>query len=179
MTLPPIITSAFIRLIALCALCLSLAPSVISAAHAQSTRDQQVAAAMIYNFARFTRWPDGAFGQDTAFRICVDAEEALAPALTALEARKLKGRSIRIAQTNTGETPSDCHMRLIRSDMDTSTPSPNVLYVALEEGAAPTAAMLELVKVGRQTRFVANPSLARKTGLQLSSKLIDLAIQVK
>lgn len=53
------------------------------------------------------------------------------------------------------------------------------MYVSLDEAVGEGMASLSFVKVGRQIRFVADPSAARKSGIRMSSKLLDLAVSVR
>ncbi len=152
---------------------------LITPCQAQSDREQEIAAAMIYNFARFTQWPEEALGESDSFEICVSSAAPILSALRALESRTVKNKKVRIQYIEVGRPDGVCHIELISVAAQSAPPRRGTLYVALEEGLASDMATLELIRVGRQTRFSANPAMAKRAGLQLSSKLVDLAIKIR
>ena len=160
----------------------SLVICMLTNSHATTTspeRDEQVAAAMIFNFARFAEWPRGSFDQYNEFRICVASDEAIVTPLKELESRTIKNKPVKVYLKSEGVVIDGCHIDILSTPIDMSAPNEGTLYIALSEGLAPNVAMLELIRVGRQLRFSANPSLARKSGLKLSSRLVDLAVRVR
>ncbi len=160
----------------------SLLICTLSNAHATTAspeRDEQVAAAMIFNFARFAEWPRGSFDQYNEFRICVASNESIVTPLKELESRTIKNKPVKVYLKSEGEMVDGCHIDILSASIDMPAPDEGTLYVAMSEGLAPDVAMLELIRVGRQLRFSANPSLARQSGLKLSSRLVDLAVRVR
>ena len=160
----------------------SVVVCALTNAHAMTAspeRDEQVAAAMIFNFARFAEWPRGSFDLYNEFRICVASDETMVTPLKELESRTIKNKPVKVYLKSEDVVVDGCHIDILSTPIDIPAPNEGTLYIAMSEGLAPDVAMLELIRVGRQLRFSANPSLARQSGLKLSSRLVDLAVRVR
>ena len=101
---------------AVTALTLSLVISHGDVAVADDTK-AKIKAAFIYNFARFTEWPDGSFdGSDGKLRICYRQNNPLADALPTIAGERVGNYAIElvpVAATDIG--PPDCHIAVLTS----------------------------------------------------------------
>jgi hypothetical protein len=81
-------------------------------ASAQINREQQVKAAYLYNFARFTTWPAEKFsGADDAVVFCVMEREPLVPAMAEAMQGKILDNRLTIVRTVTRvEQMRECHV---------------------------------------------------------------------
>lgn len=156
----------------------------IDSARADSLRDDRVRAAIIYNLIRFTRWPSEAFETtSSSLNICVSHTASIAEGLKGVQGKLLQDRSIAVVLVQ--HLPSqleNCQVVVLTPEiagLDLSHSPIHTLYVSTEEGLAPSISAIELVAVGRQTRFNVNPSIAKKSGIEISSKLINLAVKVQ
>ena len=150
-----------------------------SVAYAQTSRHLEYEAAMVLNIARFAKLPDTAFsGADDPYRICVREDLEIVSALTKLSGKTVQDRKVSVYPYSLDAEPSGCHAMLLTDGM-APTRKPGVLYIALEEGVAVGLAPVELVRIGRQTRFNVDLGAADEMDITLSSKLIDLAIRVR
>ena len=153
-------------------------------ARAENNRENEVRAAMIFNFARFTRWPEGAFADSEGrLTICAPRENALSGALKRIEGKRIRGKEITIRKKASFHLGAHgCHVVIITAPLSEEAHwlhSGNTLIISVAEDVAPDIASIELVSVGRQIRFVVNPAAAKASGVEISSKLIDLAVQVR
>ena len=153
-------------------------------ARAQTDRDNEVRAAMIFNFARFTRWPETAFSTSPGrLTICAPDGEPLSAALKRIEGKQIRRKKIVVKKTfGPRFDVGHCHVVVITAPLDEAASPPETgaaLIISTEERIAPDIASIELVRVGRQVRFIVNPAAAKASGVQISSKLIDLAVQVR
>lgn len=180
MTLLPNGVVAPTRLARLMTLLVVVLTSLSTPVYAQSDRDHEVAAAMIFNFARFTQWPDDMLEEGKPFTICTMKSAPVYSALLPLEGRSIKSRSVAVRAMDAERVDGDvCHIELLSNEspaMDAA--SRGTLYVSTDESAFADIASLTIIRVGRQTRFTANPSAAKRSDVQLSSKLLDLAIKI-
>lgn len=155
-----------------------------SPVQAEVNRDTQLRAAMIYNFARFTRWPEATFENTGGnLNICVSDNAPIVEGLVGIEGKVVRSRKIAIIPISTlNNETAKCHTIILTSnskiDRDRNQLQ-NALYIAADEGVATDLTAIELVTVGRLNRFVVNPVAARKSGVEISSKLIDLAVRVR
>jgi len=169
--------------VALLSLCI-ISQNVTTPAFAQDSREEAITAAMIYNFARFTRWPDGAMIEENQLlTICVSRASPLRAALTRIEGKPVHGKPVSIeAISSAQEIGTTCQVIVLSPELSAApftTSGEGILYIATDESVAPQFASIALVKIGRQIRFVANPAAAKSSGVTLSSKLIDLAVSVR
>ena len=155
-----------------------------TSAAAENMRELEVRAAMIFNFARFARWPENAFKRsEKTITICTNEESDLYTSLKELQGKRVHGKSVSVKALQFSATDaSPCHVVVLTE----AAAAPgvdyqfgNALVISTVQGAAPKNATIELVSIGRQTRFVINLSAAKANGVELSSKLIDLAIRVR
>ena len=160
----------------------SVAPPAL--AQDAEARQDKVRAAMIYNFARFTRWPAEAFSQtDGTINFCISSTAPLSASLAALEGKAVGAKKIAVVEASSAiRFDANCHLVVVTPDLIdyvAQASHANTLYVSTGEDAHTAQTSIELVEVGRQTRFAVAPGVAKSNGVEISSKLIDLAIWVR
>jgi hypothetical protein len=146
------------------------------------TQEQATKAAMIYNFGRFTTWPDSRFDRpDDPVVVCIDPSDALAPALASINGKQLGTRIMVVRRTPridhscemayvTGASASDVYLSSLRDR--------GVLTIG-ETPSFSRSGAIQLVTIGRQVRFEINQVVATATGAHLSSNLLRLAVSVR
>ncbi len=142
-----------------------------------------VKAAFLYNFAKFTDWPDEAFADAAApLRICALGHESLGPALASLEGKKIRGRQVEAARLESHEQVGGCHLVYIgvtarehlQHILERLEGRP-VLTVTEMPSAGEPGGMINLVVVAQKIRFHIDPAVAQSAGLSFSSKLLALS----
>ncbi|MDB5422879.1 MAG: putative transrane protein [Phenylobacterium sp.] len=159
------------------------ATAVLSLAHAacaSDLQDDQIKAAVVYNFARFAAWPGARFADaDAPVVLCVDPADRLSPALLQLEGQPVGTRTLHV-RTVQSFGPS-CHLAFVPAS-DSGHVGALQRQGVLTVGQAPEfpkSGAICLVTVGRQIRFEINATAAREAGVTLSSQLMRLAIVVR
>ena len=150
-------------------------------ASAQDVTEPALKAAFIYNFARFTTWPDG-WPASEPFVICV-LGEAVADALErVVKDRLLAGHPVAVSRATPSGANRACHLLYI-----TGVPSSQsaqlvgglrdapVLTISDIEGFNDGGGMAQLFFEHGQLRFSIRLDPVKRARLQLSSKLIILA----
>ncbi len=180
-------------LLAALALCLSFVPlgpptaglgGVAPAAAEEPSREYRIKAAFIYNFAKFTRWPDSSFPDGTApLEFCVFGEDPFGGALNSLAGNTIRGREVAVRRVASVEAGAGCHLLFISASelprlgviLETLTGRP-VLTIADMPEFARAGGIISL-KTNKQDklRFEINVGIARRAGLRISSKLLRLA----
>jgi hypothetical protein len=160
------------------ALALSAGAIVANAAPAD---EQATKVAMIYNFSRFTLWPDSRFaGPADPVVLCVEPEASLAGPLQSVSGKPVGSRILVVRQT--GRIDHGCQMAYVGGG-DTSDGYISALRDkgVLTIGETPgftRAGAIQLVTIGRQVRFEINQNNALAAGAHLSSNLLRLAVAV-
>jgi len=155
-------------------------------AEAQQPSEYQVKAAFLYNFANFVEWPEETLSDTTTLVIGVLGKDPFEAALTRFEKQKVKGRSLRIVQSERLQDLPFCHMLFINS---TEEKNLNQVFRYLEEKPTLTVGEVEqfarrggiinFVIKDKKVRFEINRAKAIESGLKLSSKLLKLATIVE
>jgi hypothetical protein len=162
----------------------SAAPAPVMAQGPVRASDQQVKAAMLYNFAKFVEWPAAALGAPgTPLVFGVAGPPSFARMVEAtLRDRALQGRSITVRNVASVAEMRSCHVVLFEegeesrwiSAIDGLRKSP-VLTVGSAPDFARRGGMIGFVPVDSRISFEINNVSARQAGLTISSKLLRLA----
>ena len=152
---------------------------------AQRPTEYQVKAAFLYNFAKFTEWPDEVLpGEEEPMVIGVLGEDPFGDTLDeTVLGKTVKGRHLRVRRV---ERISDglrkCHIVFVSSSETTRLHElfeilrgAPVLLVGDTDGFARAGGMINFVLIQNRIRFEINVDAAEKVGLELSSRLLKLA----
>lgn len=175
-------------MIALCA------GSVPAYADEQDTQAQQnqIKVAYLYHFLQLVKWPgEEALPADGPFVIGVVGKDPFGESLEALTKKKVRGRSVIVKRFADIGRIESCHLLFV----GTSAGHVHDVLRRLEGSTTLTVSDLrEFVGQGGMVGFVLTPAenengvkvrfeinldMARKKGLQVSSKLLELATYVK
>ena len=152
-------------------------------ADTQPSHEYQMKAAFLYNFAKFTSWPEGAFINGSAeFTLCVFGRDPFGSALTILSKKRVRGRKIKIKRFQSVDTLEPCHLLFINTPQETEilqvlsrlTQRP-VLTVGDVEAVTRLGGVINFVISGKNVRFEINVAAARQAKLEISSRLLKLA----
>ena len=156
-----------------------------SGSRAQRPTEYEVKAAFLYNFAKFTQWPDRAFADAQApLLIGVVGSDPFGPILDRTVAGKTVGRRRfvvkRFAKPSDGLR--DCHVLFIGSSAAEWISSSlaalrgaPVLTVGESDLFCENGGIINLVLRQNRVRFQISAGAADRAGLTLSSRLLRLA----
>lgn len=153
-------------------------------AHADTSRDAEVRAAMVLNFARFAEWPASRFASPSSpVVLCAEKGAATQAALLGLEGEQIGDRRISVQVRDVNAFDASCHIVFVEVSNPPmakiqSLRTGGVLTVGQGDAFADQGA-ISIVQVGRQMRFAINNTAARASGIRLSSRLLRLAVAVK
>jgi hypothetical protein len=167
---------------ALGALALIAAP-----AHAQpDAMATAVKATYLYKLAPFVAWPTTAFNApDDPLVICVQGAEAFAAVVDRAAAGQRVGpHAVQVRRMGRVDRASGCHIAYLAGSSAQSTPqalaavqgAPVLTVTDAERG--PARGVVHFVLNGGKVRFAVNNGLAEADGINISSKLLALAVEV-
>jgi YfiR/HmsC-like len=181
------VSYARLSLIACVLLWRALGVAPIYAAEASALSEYAVKAAFIYNFAKYTEWPASTFGtpRDPVV-LCVFASDAYGPALGTIDGRPVQGRTMRVRRSVRPDELKSCQMLFVAESDERRVPelmravkgSP-VLTMSDSEGFAEAGGMIGLVNTGERVQLQINHDATQRSGLKVSSQLLNLAKLVK
>lgn len=168
---------------------LLLAAALLPAAPgwAQTLTEARVKARLALSLARFTQWPARVFASPSEpLQLCVlQRSEPLRMAFGELTGQTVAGRPVRVLL----ELPADaaaCHLLFVHDWAERAGALPPaalarapVLTIGDGDGFAARGGMVELVNVNDAIRLDVNLKALRAAQLELSSRVLQLARQVR
>jgi hypothetical protein len=155
-----------------------------SIAQAQMSREYQLKAVFLYNFAQFTEWPDGAFADEKSpIVIGVLGTDPFGRDLAeTVRDETVRGRPLVVQQYRHADEIKTCHILFISQpeirhvdDIVKSLKGKPVLTVADADGATSAGAVIRFIVENNKVHFRINQQAAREANLTLSSKLLRVA----
>jgi len=155
-------------------------------AQESAERERLIKTAFIYNIAKFTRWPENAADQASAtLSLCIAGEDELVDALGQLRGKTIKGRPLAIQTLKTAQVPKNCEILYVAGskrsgqlDLIGSAGGQPTLTVSELPGFGRNGGMVELYREEGRVRFIINLGAARAAGLEISPRLLNLAVVI-
>lgn len=165
-------------------LCISVCPLLANRVPeaAEPLPEYSVKALFLYNFLKFTEWPEGPRKE---FGVCVLGSDPFGDALDAIEGKTAHGLPVRVRRDMTAERAKECALvfinepdrpRLLRTLRLLEGFS--VLTVAEHEGFVNSGGMIGLEIRDSRVQFQINVRATGKGNLKISAQLLKLARQV-
>ena len=159
--------------------CLPVSHSV---AMADSMVEYQVKAAFIYNFMAFTHWPDST-GQ--TINLCVYGEDYFGQEIDKLQNRSINNRHIKVTRIAELDQLKACQAIFFSKSVSSQLSSilndlqnEPILTLADSPNATAQGIAINMSLVNEKIVFEINLTKVRASGLDISSKLLQLATKV-
>ncbi len=175
------------RYIVLITVCFML--SWVQSPYAESTtpREYLIKAGFLYNFAKFVEWPEDAFADGSVpLTLCIMGRDPFGSSIRSVEGETFMGRKLVVRRFFSLREIDNCHILFVSSSEKKRLPAilarmkgKQILSVADMEGFARRGGIINLIKVKDRIRFEINIDAARRAGLKISSKLLNLATIVR
>jgi len=145
----------------------------------------------LFNFAKYTEWPPGAFANSNApFVLGILGKDPFQSDLDIIKEKSIKGRKLVIKYCNSVQEVSGCHLVFICSSETnhlsqiTRALGPGILTIAEADGFLEKNGMINLISEqktpGTQVvNFEINQEAAKKANLKLDTQLLKLARKTK
>ncbi len=159
---------------------LALMPAPVAA---QSASEDQLKVAFLYNFARFSQWPDGSFThEDSPFVLGVIGTVSFAEALEVIQQKSIHGRPVEIRVLDEPTQLEGCHLLFVGASEKARLPEIlqlarewNVLTVAEMRDFASSGGVINFTRKARKVGFQINVAAAKQIGVKLGSELLKRA----
>jgi hypothetical protein len=160
---------------------LQLVVGLNALAQTAASKEYQIKAAFLFNFAQFTEWPT-LTNDDTPFRIGVLGDNPFGVALDeTVQGEAIKNHKITVQHAQRIADLKNCQMIFISksekkriSEILSRLDSAAILTVSEIEGFAESGGVINFYLEGKKVRFEINPAAARHEGLKISSQLLSL-----
>ena len=142
--------------------------------------DTAVKAAFLFNFTKFTEWPEL---PPAGIAVCVVGDDPIAAALAeTVRGKTISGHKLNVVRPQDSAAWRTCHVLFLTgADARESANALGairklaVLTVSDGEGFARAGGVIELYVEGGRMRFSINVDAAEQSGFRLSSQLLGLA----
>ena len=159
--------------------CLPVSHSV---AMADSMVEYQVKAAFIYNFMAFTHWPDST-GQ--TINLCIYGEDYFGKEIDKLQNRPINNRHIKVTRIADLDQLKACQAIFFSKSVSSQLSSilndlqnEPILTLADSPNATAQGIAINMSLINEKIVFEINLTKVRASGLDISSKLLQLAVKV-
>ena len=152
-------------------------------ARAQTSKEYQIKAAFLFNFAQFVEWPSAAFADASApISIGVLGDDPFGPVLEqTVEGETINHRKLIIQRSQRVADLKGCHLVFISkseksrlTDILDSLGSASILTVSETENFARRGGIINFYLEGNKVRFEINAEAAQRKGIKISSQLLKL-----
>jgi hypothetical protein len=161
---------------------------VASRSHAQEAAPsaESVKAAFLYHFGKFVGWPEGALAGDT-FTIAVLGAKPVAEELRRIApGRNIQGHPIRVREIRSIEDLGTAQILFINESqsarlarmLEAVRGKPVLVVTDIEDGLR-HGATINFTIAEQRVRFEVSLGQAKRMGLYLSSRLLDIALRVE
>lgn len=159
---------------------LGLVSQIPALSLADNVSEYTIKAAFIYNFARFTEWPD----ESDELKVCIYGEDPFGSSIDILNGKQSNGRTIKVIRTRSIDEVKSCHIAFLNiippvrrlftralHDIEGA----NVLTVSDAEGVIDFGVMIGLKLDNDKVAFDVNHTVAKASNIEISAKLLRLA----
>ncbi|QCB44681.1 YfiR family protein [Hydrogenophaga sp. PAMC20947] len=154
-------------------------------ARADAVSEAAVKAGFVFNFIKFTQWPNAKEGDRSPLQVCAVDANPLDGQLAALNGRPVGARAIEVQVQVPATDLKTCQV-LVFSGADTNRidtvirglGNAPVLTIADVPGFVQVNGMIGMRLEDNRVRFDVNLGAAQRAGLQLNSQMVQLAGRV-
>ncbi len=152
-------------------------------AQSDTTREYQIKAAFLFNFAQFVKWPVESFVRpDAPFKIGILGDDPFGSALDEIiRGETINGHPLTVVRAQRIEDLKDCQLIFVSRSEDSHVgeilaqlDSRPVLTVSEVESFARNGGDINFYLTDGKIRFEINPQSAQRSGLKISSQLLTL-----
>jgi hypothetical protein len=159
---------------------------VVSTVWSQDVTEPSLKAAFVYNFAKFTEWPQDVLPPAMTLTACVLGDDAVSDALARIvKGRMLDGRGIKVMRIAVNEPLKQCHLLYVSgvtaeqlTAIVTIIKGASVLTISDHDDFDRLGGVAHLFVENGRVRFALNLGLARRLRLELSSRMVTLATRI-
>ncbi|MDB4793600.1 YfiR family protein [Methylacidiphilales bacterium] len=158
--------------------------AVLGLGHAQAqSKEYQIKAAFLFNFAQFVQWPATAFPEtDAPFCIGILGDDPFGDVLEdMIQGETINHHKLVVHRSARFEDLEDCQLIFISKSEAAQLPdilskldSKPILTVSEIDSFAENGGAIDFYLQGNKVRFEINPSSAQRCGLKISSQLLSL-----
>lgn len=144
--------------------------------------EQKIKAGLVYNFLKYTTWPQTSLGQDNQLQVCLLGNDSINKYLTPLQGKTAQQTTIIVRKISQAAEARDCNTVFIASDSEDAVPEllqaiagKHILTISDIKRFSAQGGMVELVKEGQKINLYVNTKAVNGAGLDIQSRMLKLA----
>jgi hypothetical protein len=157
--------------------------ALMGAVVADTLEEYSAKAALAFNFARYTDWPESTLARSPdTLHFCVAGDLALIEAFQALSGKRIGERHVRVNELGARDNAGTCDLIFIDhrdrrriAHLLSQVRDRPVLTIGEVPGFADYGGIINLYRSEGRFRFEVSPAAARRANLAISSRLLRLA----
>lgn len=155
-----------------------------SAALAGDPPETAIKAGYLTKFAPFIDWPARSFATgDSPLRICITGADPFGPALVdAVRGQQVQGHPVMVDHPDAAAI-GQCQILFVGAGSETAdrlrAAEGHPVLTVTDRGQGVSGGMIEFVQIEGRVRFAIDAAAAGQSGIQISSKLLELAVKVE
>jgi hypothetical protein len=158
------------------------APALVMADEARIS-EYRVKTAFLYNFSRFVTWPQATLQDRTEFTLCVIGTDPFGPQLDNLTGKAVQDNTLVVKRLSSLALVDSCQLVYVGEDVELTEillllGEQPVLTVSDTAGFIEEGGIIQFMLIENKVRFRINVGAANTAGLNISSKLLSLAVSV-
>lgn len=151
----------------------------------QGNIEYKIKAGYIYNFTKFISWPDN---DSETFNLCILGKDPFGSIIDSIEKRKVKNKPIRLYRLQSIDDVKHCHIvyfadeikqkrlpDLLLAGVLTINSVKNILTVSETKQFIHAGGMIAFFLQDGKVKLQINHRALRKSGLEISAKLLEVA----
>lgn len=172
---------------ALIGLVAALAVGLVTAEPARAASEYDIKAAFLYKFAAFVKWPAGTFETPSSpLNLCIVGYDPFGPALDrAVQGQRLGDHPIVVKRLPRAHPDAGCHIvyvggsRLQSAADGIEALRGSPVLVVSDQAMGSARGAIHFVVADNRVRFHIDDAAAARNGVEISSKLLQLALSVR
>jgi len=144
--------------------------------------EQQIKAGMLYNFLKYTEWPQGRTSADESTLVCLLGGDPFGGYLQPMAGRTVNQQVIGIRTLPADADIKDCSLVVVNADLKASWPDVqrrlaglSALTVSDMQGFASSGGMIEFTRIDNRITVIINTDTVTAAHLVVQDRLLRLA----
>jgi len=147
--------------------------------------EQEIKAGLLYNFLKYTQWPEGSPQAGGKIIVCLFGGDPFSGHLQPMSGRTVNQRSIEIRNVHTEPEIDACSLLYVHADeklywpqLQKTLAAKNVLTVSDFDGFAASGGMIEFIRADNRIGIKINTDAVTAAHLAVQDRLLKLASTV-
>ena len=147
--------------------------------------EQEIKAGLLYNFLKYTEWPDASFSRSASVTVCVFAGDPFEDNIRPMEGRTVNQRDIAVRRISGVRDAEGCHLLFIHAgekkrwpDLREFLSGKNILTVSDFSTFTSSGGMIEFGRKGSRIDASLNIDAVNAAGLHVEERLLRLVTLV-